>query len=64
MLDPIWRAGFARLAPLDLTFEAGLYHPELVDLARAYPQITDSSRLFAVRKSGAVQRHRKSASIV
>ncbi len=43
MLDPTWRAGFARLAPLNLTFEAWLYHPQLpdlVDLARAYPQTT------------------------
>lgn len=43
MLDPTWRAGFARLSPLDLTFEAWLYHPqlaELADLARAYPQTT------------------------
>ena len=43
MLDPTWRAGFARLAPLGLTFEAWLYHPQLTDLAdlaRAYPQTT------------------------
>jgi L-fuconolactonase len=43
MLDPTWRAGFARLAPLNLTFEAWLYHPQLpdlADLARAYPQTT------------------------
>jgi L-fuconolactonase len=43
MLDPTWRAGFARLAPLNLTFEAWLYHPqllELADLARAFPQTT------------------------
>jgi L-fuconolactonase len=43
MLDPTWRAGFARLAPLNLTFEAWLYHPqlpELADLASAYPQTT------------------------
>jgi len=43
MLDPTWRAGFARLSPLDLTFEAWLYHPqlpELADLARAFPQTT------------------------
>jgi L-fuconolactonase len=43
MLDPTWQAGFARLAPLGLTFEAWLYHPqltELADLARAYPQTT------------------------
>jgi L-fuconolactonase len=43
MGDPTWRAGFARLAPLNLTFEAWLYHPQLsdlADLARAYPQTT------------------------
>jgi predicted TIM-barrel fold metal-dependent hydrolase len=43
LLDPNWRAGFARLAPLNLTFEAWLYHPqlhELADLARAFPQTT------------------------
>jgi predicted TIM-barrel fold metal-dependent hydrolase len=43
MLDPTWRAGLARLAPLNLTFEAWLYHPqlfELAELARAFPQIT------------------------
>ena len=43
MADAMWRAGFARLAPLNLTFEAWLYHPqlmELADLARAFPQTT------------------------
>jgi L-fuconolactonase len=43
MADATWRAGFARLAPLNLTFEAWLYHPQLVelaDLARAFPQTT------------------------
>jgi predicted TIM-barrel fold metal-dependent hydrolase len=43
MTDPTWRAGFARLAPLNLTFEAWLYHPqlmELAELARAFPQTT------------------------
>jgi L-fuconolactonase len=43
MSDPTWRAGFARLAPLNLTFEAWLYHPQLADLAalaRAFPQTT------------------------
>ena len=43
MADATWRAGFARLAPLKLTFEAWLYHPqllELADLARAFPQTT------------------------
>jgi L-fuconolactonase len=36
-------ARFARLAPLNLNFEAWLYHPqlmELADLARAFPQTT------------------------
>ncbi len=43
MADTTWRAGFARLAPLKMTFEAWLYHPqllELADLARAFPQTT------------------------
>ena len=43
MADATWRAGFARLAPLNLTFEAWLYHPqlmELAELARAFPQTT------------------------
>jgi len=43
MADATWRAGFARLAPLNLSFEAWLYHPqllELADLARAFPQTT------------------------
>jgi hypothetical protein len=44
MYDSTWRAGFARLAPLNLTFEALLYHPQLpdlADLARAFPQNHD-----------------------
>jgi L-fuconolactonase len=43
MADATWRAGFARLAPLKMTFESWLYHTqlmELADLARAYPQTT------------------------
>lgn len=43
MADATWRAGFARLAPLKMSFEAWLYHPqlmELADLARAFPQTT------------------------
>jgi L-fuconolactonase len=39
-LDPQFRSGFARLAPLGLTFEAWLYHPQLDDLVsllRAFP---------------------------
>ena len=40
LADAKFRAGFARLAPLNLSFEAWLYHPqidELTALARAYP---------------------------
>jgi L-fuconolactonase len=43
MADATWRARFARLAPLNLTFESWLYHPqllELAELARAFPQTT------------------------
>ncbi len=39
-LDRTFREGFAKLAPLGLTFEAWLFHPqipELTDLARAFP---------------------------
>ncbi|MSQ60244.1 MAG: amidohydrolase, partial [Betaproteobacteria bacterium] len=35
-----FRSGFSRLAPLGLSFGAWMYHtqlPELVDLARAFP---------------------------
>jgi predicted TIM-barrel fold metal-dependent hydrolase len=40
LLDPTFRAGFACLAPLGLSFDAWLFHPqigELTDLARAFP---------------------------
>lgn len=40
LADPTFRAGFAQLAPLDLSFDAWLYHPqitELAALARAFP---------------------------
>ena len=39
--DPKVREGFAQLAPLGLSFDAFMYHPQLadlVDLARAFPQ--------------------------
>ena len=39
--DPKVREGFAQLAPLGLSFDAWVYHPQLgdvVDLARAFPQ--------------------------
>ena len=41
LLDPKVREGFARLAPLGLSFDAWMYHTQLsdlVDLARAFPQ--------------------------
>jgi predicted TIM-barrel fold metal-dependent hydrolase len=41
LMDPRVRAGFARLAPLGLSFDAWMYHTqlgELVDLARAFPE--------------------------
>jgi predicted TIM-barrel fold metal-dependent hydrolase len=40
LLDPTFRNGFACLAPLGLSFDAWLFHPqiaELADLARAFP---------------------------
>jgi predicted TIM-barrel fold metal-dependent hydrolase len=40
LLDSTFRKGFACLAPLGLSFDAWLFHPqigELVDLARAFP---------------------------
>lgn len=43
MADRAFREGFATLAPLDLSFDTWLYHtqlPELVDLAKAFPETT------------------------
>ena len=40
LLDPVFRKGFACLAPLGLSFDSWLFHPqigELADLARAFP---------------------------
>jgi predicted TIM-barrel fold metal-dependent hydrolase len=40
LLDPAFRKGFSCLAPLDLSFDAWLFHPqigELTDLACAFP---------------------------
>jgi predicted TIM-barrel fold metal-dependent hydrolase len=40
LLDPTFRKGFACLAPLGLSFDAWLFHPqigELADLARTFP---------------------------
>ena len=41
--EPAFREGFAELAPLGLSFDAWLFHPqlpELTDLARAFPETT------------------------
>lgn len=43
LADANFRKGFAHLAPLGLTYDAWLFHPqipELADLARAFPQTT------------------------
>jgi L-fuconolactonase len=43
LLDATFREGFAQLAPLGLTFDSWLYHPQLpdlLDLARAFPGTT------------------------
>jgi predicted TIM-barrel fold metal-dependent hydrolase len=40
MYDPVFRQGFACLAPLNLSFDAWLYHPQIPDvtaLAQAFP---------------------------
>jgi L-fuconolactonase len=40
MYDPVFRQGLACLAPLNLSFDAWVYHPqigEVTDLARAFP---------------------------
>jgi predicted TIM-barrel fold metal-dependent hydrolase len=43
LLDPTFRAGFARLAPLGLSFDTIVYHPQLgevADLADTFPDTT------------------------
>jgi L-fuconolactonase len=43
MSDPTWRAGFACLGQLGLSFDAWVYHPqlpELAELAGAFPETT------------------------
>ena len=47
LLDPTFRKGFACLAPLGLSFDAWLFHPqigELTDLARAFPDTQNRAR--------------------
>jgi L-fuconolactonase len=41
VLDPVFRRGFAHLAPMGLSFESWQFHPQLpdtVDLVRAFPE--------------------------
>ncbi len=43
LLDPQFRKGFSRLAPLGLTFDSWVYHhqlPDVADLARSFPDTT------------------------
>lgn len=43
LLDPAYRAGFAQLAPLGLSYDAWLFFPQLPDLidtAKAFPETT------------------------
>ena len=50
LLDTTFRKGFACLAPLDLSFDAWLFHPqigELTDLARAFPDTSCTARCRA-----------------
>lgn len=40
VMDPVFRQGFAQLAPLGLSFESWQYHPQLpdaIDLAQSFP---------------------------
>ena len=59
LLDPAFRMGFACLAPLGLSFDAWLFHPqigELTDLAHAFPDTESCSITVAVRSASAVSR--------
>jgi L-fuconolactonase len=55
MSDPTWRAGFACLGRLGLSFDAWVYHPqlpelaELAELAGAFPRQRSSSTMSARR---------------
>ena len=73
MQDPDFRAGFAMLAPRKLSFDAMIYHPqilELADLARAFPDTTIIlnhiggllawTRTYASRKDEAIAQWRAS----
>jgi hypothetical protein len=59
MADATWRAGFARLAPLNLTFEGWLYHPQLLELAEHRPV----RRQEAGNVRGVAGRHRRTRQV-
>ncbi|MBM3343881.1 MAG: amidohydrolase [Betaproteobacteria bacterium] len=71
MADAQFRAGFATLAPRGLSFDAMIYHPqllELADLARAFPSTTiivnhigglvAHTRTYVARKAEAIENWR------
>jgi len=69
LLDSTFRKGFACLAPLNLSFDAWLFHPQisdLVDLARAFPDTKivldpgqrNAQRRDVIRDHEHRQRHR------
>jgi predicted TIM-barrel fold metal-dependent hydrolase len=73
MQDSDFRAGFATLAPRKLSFDAMIYHPqilELADLARAFPETTivlnhiggliAGTRTYLSRKDEAIAQWRSS----
>jgi predicted TIM-barrel fold metal-dependent hydrolase len=54
LLDTTFRKGFACLAPLGLSFDAWLFHPqigELADLARTFPDTRRSCSIIAADRS-------------
>ena len=77
MLDADFRAGFAVLGPRHLSFDAMVYHPqilELADLARAYPETTiilnhiggliAHTRTYLARKEEAVVHWRSAMAVL
>jgi len=59
LLDPTFRKGFSCLAPLGLSFDAWLFHPqigELTDLARAFRTRKSCSIIAAARSASALTR--------
>ena len=55
LLDATFRKGFARLAPLGLTFDAWLFHPQIARSHRSGPRLSrtnESSSIIAAARSG------------